>query len=101
MNNFDPYNGYYYKYTGASYDWICVPGSHLSHSLFVPLPGEPKESQGGDHQHGGGDVSCTTTDPYSERGAGEEEQCGQRQVFKHHCCHSVTFCSLERPLAHS
>uniref|UniRef100_A0A8C2BJR6 RNA helicase n=1 Tax=Cyprinus carpio TaxID=7962 RepID=A0A8C2BJR6_CYPCA len=56
--------------------------THLSHSLLVPLSGEPEESQGGDHQHGGGDVSCTRTDPCTERGAGEEEQSGQCQVLQ-------------------
>lgn len=52
-----------------------------SRSPLVPLPGEPKESQGGDHHHGGGDVPCTTTDPGTERGAGQEEQPGQCQVL--------------------
>ncbi len=31
--NFDPYNGYIvgycYKYTRATYDWFCAPGSHI------------------------------------------------------------------------
>lgn len=56
--------------------------SFWSRSLLVPLPGEPKESQGGDLQHGGGDVPRTTTDHCTERGAGKEEQPGQRQVLQ-------------------
>ncbi len=30
IDNFDPYNvGYCYKYTHATYDWFCGPGSHI------------------------------------------------------------------------
>ncbi len=32
IDNFDPYNvffGYCYKYTSATYDWFCGPGSHI------------------------------------------------------------------------
>ncbi len=35
IDNFDPYNvGYCYKYTRATYDWFCGPGSHICH-LYV------------------------------------------------------------------
>ncbi len=33
IDNFDPYNvlyvGYCYKYTCATYDWFCGPGSYM------------------------------------------------------------------------
>lgn len=47
---------------------FCVP------SLPCAPPGEPSPGQGGDHQHGGGDVPGSAAAAIASGGAGEEEQ---------------------------
>lgn len=57
--------------------------SHLERvSVFylAALPGEPPTGQGGDHQHGGGDVAGRGAAASASRRAGEEEQHWKREV---------------------
>lgn len=57
--------------------WLCLNGlisNCVSAFYLVAPPGEPPPGQGGDHQHGGRDVSGPAAAASASRRAGEEEQ---------------------------